>query len=293
MLPRVAGAGPLALNPTSAHVGSTVTVTGTLLVSDTSCALSGAAVASSSCAISSGAVTASFVVANVAAGPYTITATGSPGSDTDVATLTVLGPSISLLPVLGQPGITVSVSGTGFYTTDVTCALTGGAVSATNSCSVSGGSLTGSFVVANVAVGPYTITATGTPGTDLGTANFQVTTAAPSIALSPTSAQVGGTVHVSGLGFSSGDTACSLAGSGSIATFTCSVSSGILTASFVIANVAPGSYTITALGTPGSDTAQATLVVLAPSLILSPSISQVGVTIHVSGTGLLYARHLH
>ena len=87
----------------------------------------------------------------------------------------------------------------------------------------------------------------------------------PFLELSPAVASVGSTVKVSGTGFWSGDTSCSLfASDGSLmASYTCLISGGTLSASFVVANVANGVYTITATGSPGQpgDSASATFSV--------------------------------
>ena len=92
----------ISLNPSSAHFGATVQVTGSgFNQADSSCTLSGGGVIStSSCLISGGVVTASFVVvANTATpGTFTINVNGSPNGDAGAATFTLLGPSIQLNP---------------------------------------------------------------------------------------------------------------------------------------------------------------------------------------------------
>ena len=130
-------------------------------------------------------------------------------------------------------------------------------------CSISGGTLTASFIAANIGAGTYTITATGSPGSDYATANFQLVTSTPSIALSPTSAQAGATVQVSGSGFYTTDTSCTISGS-VVNTQTCSISGGTLTGSFVVNTASVGSYTLTATGNQG-DSAVTTFAVNAAS----------------------------
>ena len=174
---QVLTSGPsITLSPASASVGSTVTVSGSgFSTDDTSCSLSGSPVGSPSCLISGGALTGSFVVADAGAGSYTIAAVGSPASDSAAATLSLLQPSITLNPSAAEPGATVTVSGSGFYTTDTTCSFTGGGVGA-QSCSISAGSLTGSFTVANAVSGTYVVTVvTGGADSGLAAAYLQVT----------------------------------------------------------------------------------------------------------------------
>ena len=150
---------------------------------------------------------------------------------------------------------------------------------------ISGGALTGSFTVANVGGGSYTVTATGSPVGDSGTVNFQVLTSGPSITLSPASASVGSTVTVSGSGFSASDTGCSLFGSPIGTPVACSISHGALTGSFVVAEVGAGSYTVTATGSPAGDSASTTFTRVVPSITLTPSAAQPGATVSVSGSG--------
>ena len=281
----------ISLNPSSAHFGATVQVTGTgFNQADATCAITAvAAILTSSCTISGGVVTASFVVVpdTVIPGSFTITVTGTPGSDTGAATFTLLGPSITLNPTSAAAAATVSASGLGFYTSDTGCTLSDGAALGTNSCTISNGILSGTFVVASASAGSYLITATGTgvPGGDFATANFQLTTPTPQITLTPSSPHVGATVSVTGSGFSTGDSACTLSGGTAVLSYTCSISNGVITASFLVQNTAAGPYAITATGTAAGDHAAATLTVLPPTLVLTPSSGQVGKTIQVSGSG--------
>ncbi len=220
----------ITLNPSSSSVGSVVQVYGSgFYTSDTSCSLSGSSIASQTCSIASGTVTASFVVANVGAGTYSVAVVASPGGDSALATLTITTstPTISLNPSSASVGSVVYVSGSGFSTLDTSCSLTGGPFTS-YVCSISGGSLTATFVISTSGTGSYVVTAMGSPSNDYATAAFQLTAASPVITINPTSAQVGATVSVSGSGFSSSDSSCSLSGS-PVGSSTCSISGGTLT----------------------------------------------------------------
>lgn len=273
---------PLMLNHTSAQVGSQVLVWGSgFAAGDTSCTLSGTPVASPSCSILGGILTpGSFTVADVLAGTYTITATGNPEGDFSSTTFTVLPPTLVLNPSSGPDGVTVSVSGFGFYSTDGPCVLTGDPISAVpaQTCTIGGGVLTGSFSVAGPAgTYPITVTITGADDTGEAVASFRVTDSSQVITLSPSSGLVGTVVGVSGSGFSSTDTTCSLSGRIIAAPSSCSIALGIvaLGLSFTVGNVAPDVYTITAIGSPGGDLATADFQVLpsAPSVPISASVS--------------------
>lgn len=288
---------PLMLNPLSAQVTNgafpspQVQVWGSgFSPSDTTCSLLGDPVVASTCTISGGILTGHFDVDNVPAGVYTIIGMGNPGSDSSSSTFTVLPPSLFLSPSSGLGGVTVSVSGFGFQTTDTTCTITsnGALIVAPTPCTLTGGTigLGFSFTVAAVPTGTYTVTVTGNPNGDLATATFTVTSTSQSITLTgtgipPPSGPVGSTVLVSGSGFSPTDTACSLSGGPvgipiSIPFPNCIVGGVIqLGLSFVVANVPAGVYTITVTGSPGADSATASFQVLpsAPSVPISVPIS--------------------
>jgi rhamnogalacturonyl hydrolase YesR len=85
---------------------------------------------------------------------------------------------ITLSPFSAPAGTTVSVSGSNFNSGDTACTITSTMPNlvSTPQCSISGGSLTGSFTVGSVANGLYAITATGNLG-DSATANLNVATA--------------------------------------------------------------------------------------------------------------------
>jgi len=283
----------LALNPDSGSIGLTVQVSGSgYHTSDSSCTISGDVVSSLSCSVSGGALSGSFTVANVTFGAYTVTATGNQIGDSASATFTVntAPPSLTLNPSAASQNTVVQVVGSGFLGSDTTCTLSGTPVSQAT-CSITGGDLTGSFTVGNVASGFYTITATGNPGGDVASANFQVTPPVPTITLNPASAGVGATVQVSGSGFSTTDSSCSLSGGAVVASETCSVSGGAVSASFIVATTSSGSYTISVSGDPAGDSASATftLSVSPISIGLSPSGASPGASVQVTGSGFSLA----
>jgi len=283
----------LALNPDSGSIGLTVQVSGSgYHTSDSSCTISGDVVASPSCSVSGGALSGSFMVANVTFGAYTVTATGNQIGDSASATFTVntAPPSLTLNPSVASPNTVVQVLGSGFSSTDTSCSLSGTPVIQVT-CSITSGGLTGSFKVGNVASGFYTITATGNPGGDVASANFQVTPPVPTITLNPATDGVGATVQVSGSGFSTTDSSCSLSGGAAAASETCSVSGGSVSASFVVATTSSGSYTITVSGAPAGDSASATftLIVSPISIGLSPSGASPGASVQVTGSGFSLA----
>ena len=198
----LAGAGYLDLTPNTGPVGIEVTIMGQVTTTpdiDQSCSISsptnGAIITGQACTVNgggsnSGNFTGSFTVGNVPPGEYVIEITACAGNDGCTPSLgdfvqtifTTQGnsesnqcckPEIEISPYGAVPGYSVQVFGSGFSLSDTTCALTGPAVAA-YSCQVSGGTLTGLFVVANVPQGYYQVAAVGNPSGDAVSANVGV-----------------------------------------------------------------------------------------------------------------------
>ncbi|MGA8856185.1 MAG: hypothetical protein WB643_03355, partial [Candidatus Bathyarchaeia archaeon] len=153
--------------------------------------------ASSACRIGSGGTSLTgtfFVVANVATGSsYTVTVQGTLG-DSASATFTVAAPvvgaAIFLSPSDGPINTKVTVTGKGFPSLDSTCILSASATlfsgSPAPTCSISSGTITGSFTVATGAVpGAITVTVTSSSGPPAGQASETfIVDATPTLTLS-------------------------------------------------------------------------------------------------------------
>jgi len=211
----------------------------------------------------------------------TTSSTASLTSTSQTTTTPLRHASISLNPSSGSAGLTVDVSGSGFSSSDSACSLSGSVV-ASSTCSVSNGSLTGSFTVANVASGSYSVTVSRTQAGDSASASFIVPP--PSLTLSSTSAYIGATVGATGAYFSKADTGCSLSGN-PVRALTCSISNGTLSATFNVTSISAGTYTITATGAPGGDSAFATFAVKPASLTFNPTSALGGSNVTVLGVG--------
>jgi hypothetical protein len=88
-----------------------------------------------------------------------------------------VAPTIALSPNSGPVGTSTTLSGSGFAAGDTgTCTLSSSpsALISNPTCTISGGTASGSFTVANVALGPYTVTVTGSTG-DMASSTFTVT----------------------------------------------------------------------------------------------------------------------
>src|SRR5208282_3349478 len=159
------------------------------------------------------------------------------------------------IPIGTSGTITVTASGPGFGPITKTVTLTG-----TN-------------IKVDFTTSSQTITTTSTQTTTSSTSTVATTSPSqtatstltvPSITINPTSAETGSVIDITGFGFSTADVTCSLSGN-AVGTSTCSISNGVMAASFVVANVAAGLYTITASGIEAGDSVSSTLTVSASS----------------------------
>ena len=162
---------------------------------------------------------------------------------------------------IGMSGtITVTASGPGFDPITKTVTLNGANVKLDFTASAQTSSTTSTSAQTSI-----TSTVITTSSTVVTTSSTQTTTSVvsrPSIALNLISASAGSTVDVTGSDFSSSDTTCSLSGN-AVGTSNCSISGGTLTASFVVANVVVGTYSVAATGSPAGDSASAIFTVSA------------------------------
>ncbi|MFI5449533.1 MAG: hypothetical protein ACHQ03_07205 [Candidatus Bathyarchaeia archaeon] len=191
----LASSGYLDLSPNSGPVGIEIGIAGQVTTPnlDQSCSISsptsGTIIAGEACTVNGGGsvngnFTGSFTVGNVSPGQYVIEVTACAGNDgctpssgdfVQAIFQTQGQPVIEISPgwCCAVPGSTVQVFGSGFSLNDNPCTITGPAV-LSYSCKISGGSLTGLFVVANVPSGYYEVAATGSPTGDSANANVGV-----------------------------------------------------------------------------------------------------------------------
>jgi uncharacterized protein YkwD len=188
------------------------------------------------------------------------------------------------IPIGTSGTITVTASGPGFGPITKTLTLTGVNVKL-------------DFVSAQVSSSSTSLQTTTplqtrTTSSEVATSSTQTTpsstiaASSPSIALNPTSAPAGSTVNVTGSGFSMSDTGCLISGS-SVSASSCVISGGTVKGSFVVSNVAVGSYTVAAIGGPAGDSATANfqLILPIPSITINPNSAEVGASVTVSGSG--------
>ena len=245
---------------THAAPGTSVTVTGTNLFSNTNLGTlvfynsAGTAVSNYSNLFSSGGNTI-FTVPTLTAGTYSVAdysasvlsnkisfTIDAPVTPVSTATLN------SLSPTSGPAGTAVSISGTG---------ISGSRVAIYNSSGAEAGSFipymygsTGTIYIPSLSPGPYTISATGNNGTPSNALSFTVTappSAPPSLSsVSPTHALAGATVTVYGSNFlnSASNNLYIYSSSGAFAGSANNLAPSGGTLSFTVPTMNPGSYTL-------------------------------------------------
>ena len=262
------------VTPSSGVAGANILVSGSnFAAADTTCTLSSSPtglLTSAACAISvGGIVSGSFIVASGANGSYTVTVTGTTG-DTGTATFTAgLAPTLILNPTSGQIGTPVSASGSHYLGTICLLTASPSSLFSSQSCAIAGGSLTGSFTVAQGA-SPGTAYTVGvqTNAADSATATFTVISGpTAALVLTPTSGPIGTVVSGTASGFPT-DLSCVLSSSPAslFASPSCAISGGSATVGFTVSSGAsPGTYVVLVTGNTGRS-ASATFVVTATPL---------------------------
>jgi hypothetical protein len=232
-------------------------------------------------------MTGTFAVAGGAAvGPYTVIFPSSLGQ-VSAPTFVKISSAFDLVPNFGPVGTVVSVSGSGFPTTDGTCTISSTpdiVDPASVSCSITGGTVSGFFTVKSGSVlGVSTVTVTSGPSGTSKNAPFQVN---PGIVLSPSSGRPNTPVSVSGSNFAAADVGCSITSdpSGLISSPACVLVSGHVSGSFTVAAGTSGDYTVIVTGTSGDAGQAAFTVPPPPSLTLTPILGPGATPVVASGS---------
>ena len=237
------------------------------------------------CPMVAGAFSCAFAIPSTSPpGSYAVKATAD-GGDSGSSSFAVTIPSVSVSPGSTPAGEPITVTGSGFTSTDTTAILLLGSTDVTPSsgCSVSGGSFSCLVALpAATALGDYSFSATGNT-LDQASTTLKVTL--PVLSTSQSAGQVGATVAVTGSGFSYADSSASLSFGGTNVTPAagCSVSQGTFTCNVQVPSVpSTGSYSISATGTVG-DVADIAFTVQ-PAISVSPTTGSPGGTVTISGS---------
>lgn len=229
----------------------------------------------------------SFIIPSVGGGAHLIRATDQDGNFHEV-TLTVLT-RLSITPTTGTAGTQITVTGSGFAANaPVAITWDNAALSpAVNTTASATGTISVTFTAPASARGQHAVKAADTSGNS-ATTNFDITA---KIVLSPASGAWDDTVTITFSGFTAGSTLTASMLSGSTAysvvttpTTVTADASGNATASFKVAAVFNGSWTIQASGTNASATATLTVT---QKIMLGATTGVAGDTVTLTGTGFV------
>lgn len=235
-----------------------------------------------------GSWSATFSVPSSARGSHTVDASGSTTTAGDVpdGTLTV-NPKISMSPVSGDVGTSVTVSGTGFGKDESGIRVAyDGTDAKTGVTADSKGAWNATFIVPNSVKGVHTIDASGasTKFDEVPDVTFIVSSA---VRVKPASGYVGDSITVDGCGFGGSESGITVTFDGNVVkSDVTSNSQGCWTTSLAVPASTGGSHFIDAYSasTTAGDVADAKLAILS-KMVMEPAEGYVGCDIVVNGTG--------
>jgi len=240
-------------------------------------------------------------------GTFTIKPTATPGLHTVTitdatrilqvsvsATFNVLTPTITLSKSSGTGGDTITVTGSGFSSDDTTCQITKssgtGPLIASFSCTMSGGNVQGSFVVATSGnpAEAKVIRVTG----DLGDTTTAPFTVVPQMSVSPNPATVGDTLTVTGSNFGTPPTGGCVGlwtftpADGALAVTACNIPADFTLGATLQLSLTPSSnsYKLTLTDSTGAS-ASTTLNVVPRVVTLTPTSGPRGAAVTIIATG--------
>jgi hypothetical protein len=229
-----------------------------------------------------------FSLPTSAKGSHTVDASGKTTKASDVPDVTVtISPKISMTPVSGNVGTSVSISGTGFSKDEGSIQVTYDTTNAKTGLSAdSKGSWNVVFTIPNSTKGGHTIDASGasTKADDVSDLTFIVSSA---VTVKPASGYVGDTITIAGCGFGGSESGITITLDGNIIKSDITANSeGCWNSSMAIMSTTAGNHVLDAYGasTTASEVADTKMVILS-KMTLEPAEGHVGSNITVNGTG--------
>jgi len=281
----------ISISAESGVVGDEVTVSGTgFAVSEKSIVIAydGTNVKTGIEAGNTGSWKATFDLPASAKGSHTVDASGSTTKAGDVPDVTVdIDPTISITPLSGNVGTSVTVNGTGFGKSEGSIQVIYDSTSVKTGLSAdTKGSWNAVFSIPNSIKGGHIIDASGssTGADDVPDLTFIVSSA---VAVKPTSGSVGDTITVSGCGFGGNESGITITFDDNIIKSDLVANAeGCWNASITVPATTVGNHIVDAYGasTMASEVGDAKLVVLS-KIVLEPADGHVGINIAINGTG--------
>ncbi|MCJ7828933.1 MAG: IPT/TIG domain-containing protein, partial [Dehalococcoidia bacterium] len=229
-----------------------------------------------------------FSLPTSAKGSHTVDASGKTTKASDVPDVTVtISPKISMTPVSGNVGTSVSISGTGFSKDEGSIQVTYDTTNAKTGLSAdSKGSWNVVFTIPNSTKGGHTIDASGasTKADDVSDLTFIVSSA---VTVKPASGYVGDTITIAGCGFGGSESGITITLDDNIIKSDITANSeGCWNSSMAIMSTTAGNHVLDAYGasTTASEVADTKMVILS-KMTLEPAEGHVGSNITVNGTG--------
>jgi hypothetical protein len=280
----------ISIDPNSGVTGDSVTVDGKGFAnaeSSIKVTYDGTDMETGITASSKGSWSANFAVPSSAKGSHTVDASGSTTDAGDVPDITfTVSPEISLSPLSGSVGTSVTVSGNGFGKNEGSIRVTyDGADAKTGVSADSKGAWDVTLLVPNSIKGVHTVDASGasTGAGEVPDVAFFVSSA---VGINPESGYVGDSITINGCGFGSSESGITVTLDGSVINSGVTANSqGCWTVSLVIPPSSGGSHFIDAYSasTAANDVADAELTVLS-KMVIEPAEGYVDCDVSVSGT---------
>jgi len=277
------------LSPLSGPVGTSVTVSGSGWMSSeaiSSVTIAGIAATYSLTVDANGVLSGTVTIPTAVGGGKNVVITGaSSGSLILTSAFTVTG-SATFSPTSGPVGTPVTVSGSGWFSSEAISSITVGGLTAICSLTVdSNGVLVGTITVPRLAGGAKDIVITGA-GSGLQTFSG-VFTVTGSATFSPLSGPVGTTVTVSGSGWMSSEAISSVTVGGKTASYALTTdANGVLSGTIAVPAVTVGATDISITGTSsGSQAFSGVFTVTTATATLSPDAGPLNTLVTVNGTG--------
>ena len=234
------------------------------------------------------AATATPTTAAATATPAPATATPTPLVVTATPTSTSVGPTatpvpgLTLSPQQGPPNTSVGGTGTNFAPGDTVQLLFNGAQVDSKQADTTG-LVNFQFSVPTLANGQYPVLATGQ---SRGSASVNFTISGTSVTLSSQQGPPGTSVTATGTGFQAGETVTVNFNGAQVGTPVADTT-GTVTVTFTIPQLAAGNYQVDTRGQTSGDTASATFTVGGASVALSAASGPVGASLTANGSGFV------
>jgi hypothetical protein len=275
----------------SGVVGDEVTVNGTgFTVSEKSIVIAydGTNVKTGIEAGNTGSWKTTFALPASAKGSHTVDASGPTTKAGDVPDITVdIDPTISMTPLSGNVGTSVTVNGTGFGKSEGSIqVIYDGAGVKTGLSADTKGSWSAVFSIPNSTKGGHTIDASGS-STDAGDVPDLTFIVSSAVAIKPASGSVGDAITVSGCGFGGNESGITITlDDNIIKSDLVANTEGCWNSSMTIPETTAGNHIVDAYGasTAASEVGDAKVVVLS-KMILEPADGHVGSNLAINGTG--------